>query len=281
MFSLLLQELRFRRNSIIGWAIGVSMLPAIYISFYPTIQEDLMSLQSILDLSIYKIMGMSFGSFEDWIASTVTTIIPVVVAVYAVMDGTRTLAGEEDEGKLELIVTMPIHRWKIVTVKAIAHGIASFIILFVTAITSSVVFLIILDQVVNPAINAWDIFFGLLSAWPVMFALGMLNLFFGAFAPNRRIASIFGIILVAVNYFGNNIVGTVSTMEKFQPIFLFHYYNSKASAFVTGQKFEDVLVLLTVAFAAYGLAVFFFHRRDISVGVWPWQNTKLPKGIKS
>jgi hypothetical protein len=28
--------------------------------------------------------------------------------------------------------------------------------------------------------------------------------------------------------------------------------------------------------AAFGLAVFFFQRRDITVGAWPWQRGKMP-----
>jgi hypothetical protein len=37
-----------------------------------------------------------------------------------------------------------------------------------------------------------------------------------------------------------------------------------------------MLILIIVALAAYGLAIFFFQRRDITVGVWPWQRGKLP-----
>ena len=129
MLRLLLQELRFRRNSIIGWSIGLSLLLSMYLSFYPSFESQLENMREIMELPIYQSMGMSFGTFEDWVASTVTTLVPVILAIYAVLDGTGTLAGEEDAGTLELVVTLPIPRWQIVSVKAIGHGIVLFIVL--------------------------------------------------------------------------------------------------------------------------------------------------------
>ena len=108
MLRLLLQELRFRRNAIIGWAIGLTFLPAVYVGMYPQFAADLGQMESILDLEIYQALGMNFGTFEDWIASTVINIVPILLAIYAVIDGTGTLAGEEESGKLELVVALPI-----------------------------------------------------------------------------------------------------------------------------------------------------------------------------
>ena len=277
MLRLLLQELRFRRNGIIGWAIGLSMVPAMYVSLYPSFESELANMQELLDLPIYQSMGMSFGSYEDWIASTILTIMPIVLAIYAVLDGTGTLAGEEDSGKLELVVTLPIPRWQIVAVKAIAHGIALFLILFITSLVSAGVFLGVEGQIIQDpiTINAMDVFMGLMAAWPVVFAVGMLSLFFGTFAPSRRIASIFGTVLVIASYFGQNITGQIESLHKFQSLFVFSFYESTSLAFSEGQQASDVFVLIAIAAVAFGLALFFFQRRDITVGEWPWQKAKM------
>lgn len=277
MLRLLLQELRFRRNAIIGWAIGLSMVPALYVSLYPSFESQLEGMKEILDLPIYQAMGMSFGSFEDWIASTVLTIMPIILAIYAVLDGTGTLAGEEDNGKLELVVSLPIPRWQIVAVKAMAHGIALFLILFLTSLVSTGVFLGVEGQLAQDpiSINGMDVFLGLMAAWPVVFAIGMLSLFFGTFAPSRRIASIFGTVLVIASYFGQNITGQIESLQKFQSLFVFNYYDSTATAFSNGQEFSDVLILAVIAVVAFGLALFFFQRRNITVGAWPWQKAKM------
>lgn len=275
MLRLLLQELRFRRNAIIGWGIGLSFVPILYVSLYPQFEDQLANMQDLLDLPIYQAMGMSFGTFEDWIASTVLTLIPVILAIYAVLDGTGTLAGEEDSGKLELVVTLPIPRWQIVTVKAIAHGIALFFILLIASLASTAVFLGIEDQIAQTTIGGSDVFMGLMAAWPVVFAIGLISLFFGTFCPSRRLAAILGTILVIASYFGQNITGQIESLEKFQPLFIFKYYDSSAQAFIEGQQTGDVLILAIVALLAYGLALFFFQRRNITVGAWPWQRAKI------
>lgn len=276
MLRLLFQELRFRRNAIIGWAIGLSLVPALYVSLYPQFEDQLEGMKEILDLPIYQAMGMSFGTFEDWIASTVLTLIPIILAIYAVIDGTGTLAGEEDAGKLELVVTLPIARWQIVTVKAIAHGLALFFILLLVSLVSTGVFLGIQDQIAQElTIEAVDVFLGLLAAWPVVFAIGMISLFFGTFCSTRRIAAMLGTVLVIASYFGQNITGQIENLEKFQTFFIFHFYDSTATAFADGQQASDVLVLVAIALMAFVLAVFFFQRRNITVGAWPWQRAKI------
>jgi ABC-2 type transport system permease protein len=275
MLRLLLQELRFRRNAIIGWAIGLTFLPAIYVGIYPQFAADLAGMEAILDMDIYKAMGMSFGTFEDWIASTVINIVPILVAIYAVMDGTGTLAGEEEAGKLELVVALPIPRWQIITVKAIAHGISLLLILLLVAISTTIVFLSIQSQV-ETTLVATDVLWGLLYAWPIVMAFGMISLFLGAFAPRRRTGALIATVVVVVSYFGSNLSSQVSTLESIQPLFLFHYLDATAGLFETGPQTNDVLILLGIALVAFIWAVVFFQLRDITVGAWPWQRGKIP-----
>ena len=273
LFRLLLQELRFRRNAIIGWAIGLSFLPAMYIGIYPQVAADLEGLQNIVDLQIYAAMGISFGSFEEWIASTIINIVPIIVAIYAVIDGTGTLAGEEEAGKLELMISLPIPRWQIVTVKAIAHAIALFLILLIVAIATTMVFFAIESEIETTLV--WtDVLWGLLYTWPLVMAVGMISLFLGAFAPRRRVAAIISTVIVIVSYFGDNLSSQVSTLESLQPLFLFHYLNATADLFVTGPQASDIIILVGIALVAFILAVVFFQLRDITVGMWPWRRAR-------
>ena len=275
MFRLLLQDLRFRRNAILGWAIGLSCLPTLYVGMYPQFAEDLWQMESIVNLEIYQALGMSFGSFEEWIASTVINIVSILVAIYAVVDGTGTLAGEEESGKLELVVALPIPRWQIVTVKALALGISLFLIILLVAIATTMVFVAIQD--VDTSLVWSDVVWGLLYNWPIAMSVGMISLFMGTFAPTRRTAALIGAVVVITSYFGSNLSSQVSTLESIQPLFLFHYLNATASLFEVGPQSSDILTLLGVALVAFILALVFFHLRDITVGIWPWQRArKIP-----
>ena len=66
MFRLLWQELRFRRNAIIGWGLGLCFFPIVYVGIYPSVADQMAGLA---DLEIYKAMGMNIGTFADWVGS--------------------------------------------------------------------------------------------------------------------------------------------------------------------------------------------------------------------
>ncbi len=270
MFRLLVQELRFRRNGIIGWGLGLSFFPAVYVGMYPSFAEQMASFQDLMDLAIYQAMGISMASFEGYIASTVTNLVPVILCIYAVINGTGTLAGEEDDGRLELIVSLPTPRWEIIAVKAVALGIALFIILVIVSGGAALTMEVIGGEV-ETMVTSLDVFLSLLASWPLAMAVGMISLFLGAFTPNRRTASAIATVVVLVSYLGSNLSGMISSLERIEKLFLFHYYEATAQALEIGQQTGNMIALLVISMVAFGLAVVFFQRRNITVGAWPWQ----------
>ncbi|HET6446422.1 MAG TPA: ABC transporter permease subunit [candidate division Zixibacteria bacterium] len=270
MFRLLWQEILFRRNAIIGWGLALCFFPVVYMSLYPSVADEM---QSLADLEIYQAMGVSVGNFGDWIASTVILFVPLLASIYALINGTGTLAGEEEDGRLEMIVTLPLPRWQIVTVKAVALSAALFIILLMVSLVSALVFLAIESQV-ETKLAAIDMITGLLGTWPITFAFAMISMFLAAFCSRRRVAALIATALVIVSYFGSNLSNMVSSLEPLRPLFLHTYLDSTGSSLTEGQQASDMLVLLVVGLVAFALAILFFQRRDITVGAWPWQRAK-------
>lgn len=227
-----------------------------------------------MELPIYQAMGITMASFEGFVASTVINIVPILLSIYAVIMGVNTLAGEEENGRLELIVALPIPRWQIATVKAIAIGITLFLILVIVSAASALTFMAIESQV-ETAVTPLALFFSLLAAWPIVMAVGMISLFLGAFCPTRRIAAMIAAVIVVIGYFGSNLAGMLASLEKVQKLFLFYYYDATADALVNGQQTSHMLLLLVVALLAYGLAVYFFQKRNLTVAEWPWRKAKI------
>ena len=279
MLRLLLQELRFRRYAIIGWGLGLCFFPIVYVGIYPSFADQMANFQEILDLAIYQAMGITMASFEGYMASTVTNLVPVILSIYAVINGTGTLAGEDDNGRLELIVALPIPRWQIVTVKAIALGIALLLILVIVSTGAALTFAVIEAQVETEVTTA-DVFVSLLSALPLVMAFGMISLFLGAFCSNRRAAAMLATVVVLVSYLGSNLAGMVSSLDSLKNFFLFHFYDATAEAFENGQQTGDLLILLGVGLIAFGFALLFFQWRDITVGAWPWQRAQARRSIR-
>jgi ABC-2 type transport system permease protein len=271
MFRLLWQELVFRRNAIIGWSLGLCFFPLVYIAIYPSVADEMAGLA---DLEIYQAMGMNLGTFTDWVGSILIVFMPLIAAIYGVINGTATLAGEEEDGRLEMVVTLPLPRWQIVMAKAIAFVISSLIMFVVVAVVSLLVFQSIESQI-ETEMMGMDLFTAVLSAWPIVFAVGMLSLFLAAFCANRRIAAMIAAAILVISYFGNNLAASTTALEPFEPLFLFTYLDASGTAVMEGQQVGDMLVLLGIGVVSFALALFFFQRRDLTVGAWPWQRAHV------
>ncbi|MDX1687541.1 MAG: ABC transporter permease subunit [Candidatus Promineifilaceae bacterium] len=270
MVRLIWQELKFRRNAIIGWGLGLCFFPLVYIGIYPSVADEMAGLA---DLEIYQAMGMSLGTFSDWIGSILILFMPLIAAIYALINGTGTLAGEEEDGRLEMIVTLPLRRWQIVIAKAIALIISTLVIFLFVSLVSAIVFLSIENQIETDLV-AMDIVFAVMSAWPLVFALGMLSMFLAAFSASRRAAAMIAAAVLIVSYFGDNLANSTTALEPFEPFFIFTYLDSTGRAVVEGQQTGDVLVLLGVGVVSLLLTLFFFERRNLTVGNWPWQRAR-------
>lgn len=271
MLRLIWQELKFRRNGIIGWSIGLSWMPVVYIGIYPSVAEEMAGLA---DLEIYQAMGVNLNTFEDWIGSILFLFLPLLLSIYALINGTGTLAGEEEDGRLEMMVTLPLPRWQIVTAKAIALCIATLIILLFIGIISAVVFIAIESQVETTA-TPLDFILTILATWPLIFAMAMLSLFLAAFSSGRRIAATIATAVLLISYFGNNLANQVSSLEALKPLFLFSYLDSTRSALLEGQQPGDALALLGIGVVSFALALYFFRQRNLTVGAWPWQRAQV------
>ncbi len=272
MLRLLWQELLFRRNAIIGWAIGMASFPLVYIGIYPSVEEQMVQFG---DLEIYQAFGMQLQTFGDWVGSVLVLMMALIVAIYAIINGTGTLAAEEEDGRLEMIVTLPLARRQIVLAKALALSIATLLIFIFVGLVTILVFESIKSQL-NTDLTALDLFRANMDAWPLVFAMAMISIFLAAFSPNRRTAATIASAILIIGYFGNNLAASSSLLEPFEPLFLFTYLDTTAQGVSQGQELADTLLLLGAGLISLLLALFFFQRRDLTVGLWPWQRLRRP-----
>lgn len=272
VLTLLWHEIRSRRNAIVGWALGLTSFALMYTLVYPDVEAQMADLA---DLAIYQAMGIELASFEGYLGSTVIGFVPLLLGVYAIMAATTTLAGEEESGTLELLLTTRLSRWQLVTAKAGALLIVLLLILLLAALGNMLGFTLIADKV-STRITQADVFRVVLSALPLVWALAMIGLWLGSWLPTRRLALMAGLLVLLASYFGENLAGMVEATEWLQPFSLFTYFDAGASAFSEGIDAGNVITLLIVGGIAFALALVSFERRDVTVGAWPWQRAQLP-----
>jgi ABC-2 type transport system permease protein len=270
LVALLLHEIRSRRTAIIGWGIGIALFNVMYIVFYPEIAVQFGDID-LGDIAIYQAFGMTdLGTFAGYFTSSIVNMLPLLLGIYMIITGTGALAGEEEGGTLELMLAMPVARWQVVAAKALAIALAAFLILVVAAIGSWLGYLLIQDSVQDP-VSGFDVVWATLYAWPISVALAMISLFLGAYLPARRLAAVVAAVVLVIGYFGNNLAPMLDTLQPLRPLFLYNYFDISPELLARGPEPADVTALLGIAAAFLILALIAFQRRDVTVGLWPWQ----------
>jgi len=270
MLSLFRHELLSRWGAILGWGTGLALMGVMYIGIYPQFKEQM---GALADIPFYKAFGVDMGSFEGLIASGVLLNLPVILGIYIIVTSSDTLSGEEDRGTLELLVTMPLRRWQIVSMKASALLTATFLMLFIAAVCTTVA-LAWMNNTEPVSVSLGQMFGSVMSCWPIAVALLMIGLFFSAFCPNRLSASMATTVVLIVSYFLDTLANLVEAVEPIRPLSLFYYFDSSATAYTAGVRLSDVLALFGVAAVFFVFAIISFERRDLTVGRWPWQRAR-------
>ena len=272
MLNLLLFELRSRWRAMLGWTIGLVAFGALYTGIFPEMSDEMASLA---DLSVYQVMGISMGTFKEYIGSVVLLFMPILLGVYAIITSTKALAGEEDAGTLELLMAKPINRWQIVCAKTLAIGASIFVVLLFSGFGHAAV-LAAVNASFETNLAPMQLFVANLNSWFIIMAFAMISLFLGAVLPSRRLASMTATVILIVSYFGENIGSMVDSMKWMRPWSLFTYYDTSASIFDHGMEAGDMLVTLGTAVVFFLLALVAFQTRNVTVGAWPWTRNRVP-----
>ena len=260
----------------LGWGLGIALFGILIIMIFPDFEPQLAGF-NIDEIELYQIMGDfgDFASFKGFVSVEMFTFIPILLGIYAILNGTGTLAGEEDNGTLEPLMALPIPRWQLVATKALALGLALLVILLIISAGEVIAFNALPPDTNVGEVEALDLVVATLAIWPLIMVFATLSLFLGAFMPSRRLAATAATIVLIATYLGNNLVHQVDFLETIQPIFPFKYYSGQ-SVLESGVATGDSLVLFGATALFFVLALVSFQRRNVTVGAWPWQRARIP-----
>jgi ABC-2 type transport system permease protein len=185
---------------------------------------------------------------------------PILVLIFASVLGARAVAGDEESGRLDVLLAHPVERWRVVLERAAAMA---------TALALPIVALFLALLVAAGPAGFSSIGAGNLAAASVQ--LGLLGLFFGNLAlavgaaTGSRGLAWGAVALVAVlTYIANTLGPSIDAISWSQNLSPFHYY-SGGRPLVNGFQPADSLVLLVASLVLLGGAVAGFLRRDIAV----------------
>ena len=248
---------------IIGWSIGIAAVGVFYAAFYPSMANpDMAAAMEAFPEGMLDALGFAdITSPAGYLAGTTYGLLgPVLMIIFASTLGARAIAGEEEAGRLDVLLAHPIDRWSVVVQRAAAllvalavAGIALFLVM--TAAAGPAQF----DEIGVANLGAATVQLVLLGAF-----FGALALSVGAVTGRRGLALAAVAIVGIATYFANTLGPSVEAIAWSRDASPFHYY-SGGQPLVNGWQLADGLILLVATVGLVALGVVGFRRRDVAV----------------
>ncbi|MBN1138057.1 MAG: ABC transporter permease subunit [Anaerolineae bacterium] len=262
--NLFTKTLRDLRGQILGWGIGAGLLGWMVVFLYPSFKDQTAALMEMLTGYPAALTGF-FGDFTKlstypgWLNIELFSYGPPILAIFAVVVGTGLIAGEEEKGTLDLLLSHPIHRWRVVTEKFAAFAVATVLIMVLVAL-----FFVSGSAMIGETRQLGRIILATMNIVPITLAGGALALMASVLFRSRRLANMVALVVIIGSYFLESLGKTVDVLEPYRSIALFHYYDSSAALF-EGIKWGDASILLALTAIFFLISLFAFQRRDIAV----------------
>jgi beta-exotoxin I transport system permease protein len=253
------------RRALAGWCVGIVGYVALIASIFPSIEgspqlNDLIESYPDVLKSLFGITGTaniaSGAGFLD--AELFSFMLPLLILVLAISSGARTLAGEEDAGRLELVLAYPVQRRRAVVAKGLAIAL-EVLLACVAATVAILVFDLIVDLDLSLAHVA--------GAFAALVALGLfygwLSLAVGAAYPSRALALGIAAGAAAVSYLVGGLHDLAGWLDPFR--FLSPFWLVGQTPLQGGTDSVGVVVVLVAAVVALAVGAALVERRDLEV----------------
>ena len=261
MGELVRQTIRVEWKALLAWSLSTLALIVAIVAFFPTIKGNSGLTGSFDDLprSVQSALGIAdLGSAAGYLQGQMfSTLAPLIFLSFAIGRGARAIAGEEERGTMDLLLSNPIRRSRVVLEKGAA-------ILVQLVALAAVVWLALV--VLGPL---FDLHLGVGNVAAATASVAALGALYGAIAlclsaaTGRRALSL-GITagLAGAGYLYTAIAPFVSSLSDRSGISPFqHGYGYDPLA--NGLRWGNFLVLVIAAAVFVAAAVILFDRRDV------------------
>lgn len=253
--------LRRQRRSIGLWSVALAAVATMYCSFYPAIGTDgLDEMISSMPQALVDAFGMDqMATGAGYVTAAVYSLLGVALTLVCLISlGGRLIAGQEEDGTLELELTAPITRRAVYLGSLAALWVQAVAVVAVITLTVG-----LLTALLDLGIGGLPLL-GTGVAMVLMVGLmGTIALVTGAATGRRSVAVGVGAAVAVVSYIGHAVGRTIGA-DWFAAASPFEWYVG-GRPLVDGPGAGSVLLLAGVAAGVAALGPWLLGRRDLMV----------------
>ena len=260
MPSVFTKSLRDQKWQILGFGLALAVIGALDVFIWPAYRDALQNLQVPAAVQAFLGSDLSIATGPGFLSSEFFSWTPILLIVYAVIQGTGAIAGEEGSGTLDLLLAQPVARRDVLVQKAAASCLGSVLMV---AIGAGGFFVSVPFVDINVTLR--EITLAMANMLPITLFFFALSLWLSAVAPSRGLASGVAIGVVTAAYFVNTLANGVRSLDSLKYASPFYYYGA-GLPLVDGIAWPHVALLLGLAAAFVVLALRAFECRDVATG---------------
>lgn len=265
MFQIFWRTILDRRRSLIVYLLAGVGLIWLYVITYPTVQAtsaEISDLAQALPPALTEAFGIdprSFITFEGFMAGKHFSMVwPMMMVMLVAGFAAGSIAGDVEKGTMELVLSQPISRTKVIFAR------------IMSGVTINLIFALVSVLSVVPIANAYNIDiaqenFVLLTAIGFLFGLAVfgISMLASAFFSEKGKA-LFVIIGVLLSMYVINIVALLKASLENAKFASYFYYFDYTGMLLDGKIGTLSIAVFLVAFVALAVAsTVRFVRRDI------------------
>lgn len=244
----------------IGYSLGMAVYSIVVVALYPAFEHST-SLDKLVqsDATAAALFGITgrISSSGGWLnANIYANFFPLVMLLLTVGYGAASIAGQDEDGTLCLIATLPVRRTRIVVQKAAAMALQAVVL----AVTVGICVLI--GRSFDLSVTLGNLTSISISLLLMGLAFGMITMAVGAVAGRRGTANGVGTALASASYLVSSLAPVASWIRPARYASLF-YWSVGQNQITTGVSLEDYAVLVLVGLCAASAAVIAFGRLDV------------------
>jgi ABC-2 type transport system permease protein len=259
--SVLLKTVRDAARGFVWWSLGIAAMVLVTVLFWPSVRDS----QGLKDfartapdvLKAFTNGELDFTSPVGYLEGRLfALLVPVLFLVYAIGAGARAIAGEEEAGTLELLLSLPLSRTRLVLEKA-----GALVVQLGALAVVLVVLVVAASKAVSLDVSAGRIAAAGASAYLLALAHGALALSIGAATGRRATAlGIAGAVAVG-GYLLDGLAEVVDALEPWRVLSPFDWVDQPLRHGLGG----GAIALAALALVATAAALPLFARRDVAV----------------
>ncbi len=258
MTALIVAQLRERRRSLLAWGLPLGLMAAFEVAIFPSIEAPLAKVVRNYPQALKEAFGVGeLSTVEQYLhAEMLSLIVPLAVGYLAVRSVASGLSGAAESGRLDVLLSAPVSRRRLVAAAFAATAVELSAVLAVT------VALTMIGSLLSGAgLSLGAALAGFANVWPLALLFAALGIVITGFSLRTSVVtgSVAGVL---VGMYVIDLIGRLDpSLDAIRYASVFHYY---------GKAIEDgidPLSFLGVTIAAVALATIgglLFERRDLT-----------------